>query len=447
MKVGTSGVSTKITSSTLSFFIALGFHLSLFITLSYITFEAIQETLPVEVSLAPDESVRPKEADKPVEVQNEKRDGVKNPLVETKDKVPVVKQEMPNMAKGENPGDKSNIKDKGLVGKEFSDQGSPKGLNDGFTWGDSKMTLVKEITPQNRVDKTKSMSVKGESEIKAIPDIAFVQMTISTRDKVIKTATENTNQKIIYLMKTLQRIALYKKGPIRGSTVVDVKKWGTPKVEQVLVGYKKEDYNPGYGARSDMVAGGETFYDPVTGAYIRKIPMYEYKVTQNITLDVQNLFIYTDEIIGVVSEAVKNGAELVANTVVPPGISSRAELGNNTVFGKAGDPTSQGSTPTAAAQPYSVLGKEGGVEGKTEDKLAQDGVVSFGFTDASREKLKKQVVEMAVENAKKKASIMAKQLGISIKDITPLIDEEVSFGKDVDESRQITIHGKVTLWF
>lgn len=199
----------------------------------------------------------------------------------------------------------------------------------------------------------------------------------------------------------------------------------------MIVVYKKESVTPPIGSRQEFMQGGEVFFDNQTGEYYRKVPVYEFLVTSNITIDISSVFSYQEEIIDIISIATKNGASLITNKIIPARIGSNIESGGVL-----------GTGPNLTVNNTTVVDDKG-----TNYGLAQDNVITYGFKDETKEKLKKQVVELAVENAKKKAALMAKQLGIPIKDITPLIDEEVSFGKELDESRQITITGRVTLYF
>ena len=419
-----------------SFLVSFAVHGLLFLALSAMSFKiSIDETQLVEVELSPDLSV-PILPDKPdKENVSETPSTGKDVLIPTKEKVPDVnQQQIPVAAKGDKLGDKNNIKDKGPVGNEFSNQGSPKGAEEGYTWGGDNMTLVKTITPQNRIDKTKSWSVKGEAEIKAVPDKSFVQMAIEARDPLVKSAMDKIDQKIKYLRRAIASTPSYQTTKVRSSTDITVEKWGTPRIEQVIIAYKKESVTSPVGSRQEFMQGGEIFFDNSTAEYYKKVPIYEYLITSNITMDVSSRFSYSEELIEVISIATKNGANLITNKIIPTRVSSAAESG-----GLLGPHANLGTSDT---DKKTIADDRG-----TNYNLSQDNVISYGFKDATKEKLKKQVVEMAVENAKKKAALMAKQLGISIKDITPLIDEDVSFGRELDESRQITITGRVTLYF
>ncbi|OGF49283.1 MAG: hypothetical protein A2231_06265 [Candidatus Firestonebacteria bacterium RIFOXYA2_FULL_40_8] len=427
MKAGVPVVSRKVSSSALSLLISLGLHLSLFIVLSYITFGTPPETLPVEVSLAPDETVQQKQAEK-LEVKNEKTPGVKNPIIETKDKVPVVKQEMPNMAKGEKPGDKANIKDKGPVGKEYSKEGSPKGADEGYTWGDENMKIVRKITPQTRMSKDKSFSVRGEAIKEITADYIHFHAYVYSQEVEVSKSQKARGQ-INALRGMDQGMDNFKskfKRAYLGRVKFELFKEGDPEIQMASI------------------------FDPVF-----KTMNYVYVARQKVTLTLDNksgTFIddYMKEIAnagGSFSPEFKIIQRLNKTIYYNKELDfSGSEMGGQPVFNTLEDYEKRNAELQGKALGKALKGDAG--KDDTNGPLGtQDSFVTLSVKEESRKAAEKELKKLAIDDAKKKAGQQAKDLGIPIEDISPLVEATVENKVKKDLSGKLIIRVSVLLYY
>lgn len=295
------------------------------------------------------------------------------------------------------------------------------------------MKLVTSITPQNRMDKTKSFAVDGEANINESPDIAYVHMMVDLDEDNINACQRSMDTKIDRIKSEVKR---YFMGDKQGA--VEVKVWGSPKFENIIQAYKKENVSSPVGNSLDFMGGGEVAMDGQSATYFKKNPVYRTHMIQNLTLDVSDYFSSPSEIVKLIAQLQSfTSARIVTKSVVRR--MPRAGEGKRKFKGGGGDDSDASQDVISGAGEASA--------GDVGVLLGEDGNIKYGFKKETVEVLKKKVIAAAVEDAKKKAGSMAKSLGIPIDGITPLIEEKVTFGSQLDDSRETVITGKVTLYF